>query len=74
MKNKNFRIFIYFFVNWFNKDWWMYLLAKPKNPSYCNWWTRFWCRVKGHPCGPWYYSSSYSEPNMKCKNCGDCID
>ena len=56
---------------WFDKWWWRYLLEKPKDKTYCSWWTRFWCRVNGHPEGPWYYNANGSEPNMHCKNCGD---
>lgn len=49
---------------WINMYWWKYLFTKP-----CTW-RKFWCRAKGHPCGPWYYCSG-PEPDMKCKNCDD---
>jgi hypothetical protein len=46
-----------------------YLLAKPSRRS--NFWTAFWCRLGGHKCGPWWYNPGGSEPDMRCKNCGD---
>jgi len=58
--------------HWFTKCWWKYLLEKPdwRSKKYTSWWIRFWCRVNGHPYGVWWYSSG-SEPDMRCKNCGD---
>lgn len=29
-----------------------------------------WCRLKGHPSGPVWYSSGF-DPNMQCKDCGE---
>lgn len=48
-----------------------YLLAKADNPDFCNWWTRVTCRFKGHPEGPIYYNVNGSEPDWRCKVCGD---
>jgi hypothetical protein len=56
---------------WFTKSWWQYLLAKPTDPTYTNWFNRTLCRMHGHPEGPWYYNANGFEPDMTCKNCGD---
>lgn len=29
------------------------------------------CRLKGHPNGPIYYTTSGFEPDMRCKDCYD---
>jgi hypothetical protein len=54
-------------LRWFSLQWWEYLLSnlgdKPVN--------RLVCRIKGHPCGPIYYTMTGFEPDMRCKNCGD---
>jgi hypothetical protein len=55
------------FCKWFDKYWWKYLLEKPLN------WTKFWCRMGGHKCGPIYYNPYGLEPDMRCKNCDDEI-
>ncbi len=34
-------------------------------------WTRFWCRLAGHPHGVQWYTYSGSEPDMHCKYCED---
>lgn len=57
-------------TQWFNVYWWQYLLEKPKDKSYTNWWVRFWCRASYHPCGVWYFSHGNCR-DMTCKNCGD---
>jgi hypothetical protein len=51
-------------LKWFDYSYWVFLLEKP-----CTW-TKFWCRINGHKCGPIWFSWG-TEPNMKCKNCGD---
>ena len=57
-------------MHWFTKDWWRYLLEKPKQDS--SYIRSFWCRVKGHPDGVWWFNNSGElEPDMHCKNCGD---
>lgn len=52
-------------TRWFTPDWWRYLLTG------CKGWTNFWCRVRGHPAGVWWYTSNPEamEPDMHCKNC-----
>jgi len=60
----------HFHAQWFSKYWWQYLLEKPKDSEWCNWWERFWCRASLHPDGVWWYSSG-SCPDMRCKRCGD---
>lgn len=50
---------------WFTKDWWGYLLEKPLNL------TKFFCRIKGHRCGPVWYNVGGLEPDMHCSNCYD---
>jgi hypothetical protein len=47
-----------------------YLFSKPAKGI--NLWTAFWCRLKGHQCGPIWYSHGL-EPDMRCKNCNDEI-
>ena len=56
---------------WFSISFWKYLLKKPKDKTYTNWWNRFWCRAAGHPDGPWWYNPCGFEPDMRCKNCHD---
>jgi len=31
-------------------------------------WKQFWCRLRGHPNGPYYYSHG-TEPDMRCIDC-----
>jgi len=61
-----------FGFQWFDKWWWKYLLEKPDwySKGYASGWTRFWCRANGHRSGVWWNNPG-SEPNMRCKNCGD---
>jgi len=50
---------------WLDPEWYRYLF-KP--------WKGFkvsWCRMRGHPCGVWFYNPSGLEPDMTCKNCGE---
>lgn len=49
---------------WFTGCWWQFLLEKPLT------WTKFVCRIKGHPEGVWWYSNGL-EPDMHCKTCED---
>ena len=65
--------FYYGITKWFTRDWWEYLLEKPGYPGYTNWWKRFNCRRKGHPCGPWYFNVGGLEPDWQCKDCGDYL-
>lgn len=53
-------------MKWFTLPWWSYLLTG------CKGWRHFWCRVRGHPDGVWWYSHAMAtEPDMHCKNCGE---
>ncbi len=54
-------------MKWISIYWWKYLLEKP-----CNW-TKFWCRVSQHKCGPIYYNVNGTEPDWHCKNCKDYL-
>ena len=56
--------------------WWFFLtkegreyLFEKKNND-IGWLRTIWCRMKGHPYGPWWNSSSL-EPDMHCRNCND---
>lgn len=59
---------------WFSWDWWSYLLRKPDNEDFCGFWERFFCRAKGHPKGMIFYNPMGSEPDGRCKICGDYLD
>ena len=39
--------------------------------GYGTWISRAWCRWRGHPAGVWFYTMSGSEPDMRCKGCGE---
>lgn len=54
---------------WFSIEWWGYLLEKPAPET--SGIKAFWCRMRGHPNGVWYYNPNGSEPDMTCKDCGD---
>lgn len=64
-------------MHWFTRSWWDYLLTgrvrigsrSYGRPRYG--WVRFWCRLKGHPDGVWFYNVGGLEPDMHCRNCGD---
>jgi len=60
-----------FHLQWFSKHWWKYLLEEPRDKHYTSSWKRFWCRARGHPSGCWYYNPGGSEPDYRCKDCGD---
>lgn len=62
----------YLHTFWFHRSWWKYLLEKPKGRAigWCGWWTRFWCRARGHD-DVWWYNVSGDEPDMHCKTCMD---
>jgi hypothetical protein len=61
---------IWTIVRWFTKSWWQYLLEKPLGDFPIE---RIICRAKGHPAGPVWYNMTGSEPDMRCKHCGDYI-
>lgn len=58
-------------MHWFTKSWWGYLLA-PKEADE-PWHRVILCRMRGHPGGVWWFTSDpeATEPDMRCKNCGD---
>jgi hypothetical protein len=61
-------------MHWLTRSWWRYLLNNPdyrgrKHPVRS--WNHFWCRVRGHRCGPVWYNAGGIEPDMHCRNCGD---
>lgn len=54
---------------WFSLAWWKYLLSKPAWSS-----SRiksFICRARNHPKGVVWFNPSGTEPDMRCKICGD---
>jgi hypothetical protein len=53
-------------MRWLTLWWWRYLLAG------CKGWGHFWCRARGHPNGVWWYAGPLAtEPDMRCKDCGE---
>lgn len=61
-------------TRWFNYYWYSYLFAKKSVTAKSwgiSWITIILCRMKNHPGGVWWYTSSRLEPDMRCKNCGD---
>ena len=55
---------------------WRDLLAPPSytGREWYGRWARLravWCRLRGHPPGVVFYSSHSSEPDWRCKGCGD---
>lgn len=54
-------------TRWFRPGWWKYLLTD------CTGWTNFWCRVRDHPSGPWYYNPGGSEPDWRCRHCDEYL-
>lgn len=63
-------------TRWFDRYWWQYLLKDlgKTRRGYSTKWTHFWCRVKGHPEGVWFYNPGGSEPDMTCKTCGEDLE
>lgn len=57
-------------TKWLTRGWWDYLLA-PSRSDDASRWTVAWCRSKGHPAGEIFYSSTGSEPDHRCANCGE---
>lgn len=66
-------------MRWFTRWWWAYLFERPcargimygSDEWFNGWPRRLWCRMRGHPAGPWYYNPGGMEPDWHCKNCGD---
>jgi len=65
------RLKFWIHLQWFSKWYWKYLLEKSRDPHYTTRWNRFKCRVEHHPEGVWWYNVGGTEPNMRCKTCGD---
>ena len=57
----------WFHFGWFDYWYWHYLLETPRS------WKKFWCRAKNHPEGPIYFNVNGTEPDWRCKNCGDYL-
>ena len=55
----------------------IYLFRKADEPFWCSnnilidWIKRFYCRLHNHPEGSIYYNPGGTEPDDRCKNCGD---
>lgn len=58
-------------MEWFELNWWKYLLKKRSKYYQVNILKTLICRIKGHSCGVVWFNSSGLEPDMHCKNCGD---
>lgn len=58
-------------MKWLDINWYRYLFSPFDDKKYCSWWKHIWCRMNGHPSGPWYYNANGFEPDMRCKDCGD---
>lgn len=51
---------------WFTPRWWRYTLDG------CKGWENWWCRVRNHPAGvKWFAYGEATEPDMRCRNCGE---
>jgi hypothetical protein len=55
---------------WFTYSWWDYLFEKPLGERPLE---RIVCRIKGHPRGEVFFNPCGSEPDHRCKDCGDFI-
>lgn len=55
--------------NVISPSWWRYIFERPWT------WRKVLCRMRGHPCGPIYYTSNpeATEPDWRCDNCGDYL-
>lgn len=57
--------------HWFFRSWYQYLFQKADDPTFTTWYNRLWCRINGHPHGTIYYNINGTEPDCRCKECGD---
>jgi hypothetical protein len=55
------------FYRWLTRAWWRHLLAG------CKGWRHFRCRLRGHPRGVVWYNVGGSEPDMRCRDCGEYL-
>lgn len=54
-------------MKWFTLSWYQYLLTSTSLRN-------LWCRIKGHPNGPVFYTDClHFEPNACCKDCDEEI-
>lgn len=53
---------------WLISDWWLGYVLKDNTG-----WRNVRCRMKGHPDGPWFYNVGGSEPDWRCKGCGEYL-
>jgi ribosomal protein S14 len=56
-------------MRWLRPEWWQYLLAPPARDT--RRWVAFRCRMDGHPRGVVWFNAVGTEPDMRCKVCGD---
>ena len=68
---------------WLDVGWYKYLFRLPErlydrplgwkyNNHTLDYFSRVWCRLRGHPAGQVYYSNGL-EPDTRCRDCGDDI-
>jgi hypothetical protein len=56
----------------FTMAWWRYVLDDSRaSRDYGTRWSRFICRWRGHPAGVYFYNVGGTEPDMRCKGCGE---
>mgnify|MGYP001062513248 CR=1 FL=1 len=65
------KLYFKFHLWWFTFGWWQYLFEKKNSDYDYSWWTVIKCRISGHKCGVYWYTSTGFEPDMTCKGCGD---
>ncbi len=59
-------------MKWFTLAWWKYILDDSRaDKDYSSYLGRFYCRVSQHDCGVWFYNVGGTEPDMRCKGCGE---
>jgi len=62
-------------MKWFNYWWYKYLFTFNRysgmdDASFIEKVICIWCRIKGHPKGPIWFTSGF-DPDMQCKDCGE---
>jgi hypothetical protein len=58
-------------MRWFHLEWYKYLFTNLPNDTIIEKGRVILCRMKGHPAGPVWFTSTGTEPDMTCNNCGD---
>lgn len=57
---------------WLTRTWWRYLLDDSRaDKDYGTWLSRAWCRLEHHRCGVWFCNVGGTEPDYRCKGCGE---